>query len=142
MKKLAIVMSALLLLAGCDALFHPNPFVGTWIGYGELVEEDTPGDGDTRVTALDDVVTFHDDMTFELGQGLRQSVNGVITLTMYQKGTGTYDYTEAELTMMFDASSDPGLDDDTPSYVFSNGDDTCTIQPTTLTFPLVFERVK
>jgi hypothetical protein len=141
MKKLAIVLSALLLLAGCDALFRPNPFVGTWIGYGELVEENTPAEGVTRVTSLDDVVTFLDDMTFVLGQGLQQSENGVITLSMYQKGTGTYDYTETELAMTFDASSDPGLDDDTPSYVFSNGDDTCTIQPTTISFPLVFERV-
>ena len=43
MKKLVIFLSVLLLLGSCDALFHPNPFGGTWIGYGELVEEDTPG---------------------------------------------------------------------------------------------------
>ena len=142
MKKLAIVLSVLFLLAGCDAFFHPNPFVGTWIGYGELVEADTPNPDDIQVTSLDDVVTFHDDMTFELGQGFHQTVNGVYTFSAYQKGAGTYGYTEAELTMTFAASSDPGLDDDTPSYAFSNGDDTCTIQPTTLTFPIVFERVK
>jgi hypothetical protein len=142
MKKLVFLLCAVFFLAGCDALFHPNRFVGTWIGYGELVEEDTPDPGDTTLTSLDDVVTFNDDMTFELGQGFQQSENDVITLSVYQKGTGTYAYTETELTMTFDPTSDPGLNSDTPSYAFSDDDDTCTIQPTTLAFPIVFERVE
>jgi hypothetical protein len=47
-----------------------------------------------------------------------------------------------KLTMTFDATSDAGLNGDTPSYTMSADGMSCTIQPTTLAFPLVFERVK
>lgn len=141
MKKLVPLLSALLALAGCDALFHPNLFVGTWIGHGELTQADTPGIGDTTVTTIDDVVIFGVDMSFEIRQGYQQLINDAVDASMFQVGTGSYAYTEIELTMTFDPTSDPGLNDNTPAYTFSDGNDTCTIQPTTLAFPIVFQRV-
>jgi hypothetical protein len=141
MKKPVLLLSALLALAGCDALFHPNHFVGTWIGHGELVEADTPNPGDTTETTIDDVVIFSEDLTFEIQQGYQQVVNDVVSASLFQMGTGTYAYTETVLTMSFNPTSDPGLNSDTPAYAFSDGNDTCTIQPTTLAFPIVFQRV-
>jgi hypothetical protein len=38
--------------------------------------------------------------------------------------------------------SDPTLSNDTPAYTFSGDKKTCTIQPTNITFPLVFEKVR
>ncbi len=130
----------LLLCAGCEVT-PTNPFVGTWFGHGELTEPDTPGAGQTTVTMLDDAITYLEDMTFALAQDFRMTVDGTLIMHAYQKGTGTYAYDAGTLTMTFDASSDPGLNDDTPSYEFSADGLTCTIQPTTLSFPLVFEKV-
>jgi hypothetical protein len=116
--------------------------LGTWIGHGEETQDDTPDPGDTTVLSIDDVVIFADDMSFEIQQGYRQVVNDAVSLSLFQMGTGTYAYTETELTMTFDPTSDAGLNDDTPTYAFSDGNDTCTIQPTTLTFPIVHQRVR
>jgi hypothetical protein len=142
MKRLVIAVLTLLLAAGCSQLCDTNPFVGTWIGHGELTEADTPSAGHTTVTTLDDVITFGADMTFSLSQGFRQTVDESLTMDAFQKGTGTYLYDAATLTMTFSATSDPGLNDDTPTYSFSKDGKTCTIQPTTLTFPLVFAKAQ
>ncbi len=142
MKKAALLLSAVLLLAGCDALFHPNHFAGTWIGHGEMTQTATPGPDDTTVTTIDDLVIFNEDLTFELQQGFQQVLNDGVPSSLFQMGTGTYAYTETDLTMTFDPASDPGLNSATSTYAFSNGDDTCTIQPPTLEFPIVFQRVR
>jgi hypothetical protein len=140
MKKIAIILLSLCLVAGCDLFPKSNPFVGTWIGHGELTQQNTPGAGQTQVTTIDDIIEFRTDMTFSIRQGFRQTVNGAITASLFQVGTGKYSYSDTTITMTFDATSDPGLNNDTPAYSFSTDRKTCTIQPTSLTFPLILDK--
>jgi hypothetical protein len=145
MKNTVLAFLVLSLCIGCDgATLNPNPFAGTWLGHGELTETDKPIAGQTTVTTIDDVITFNADMTFSLDQGYRQTVDGVLAMSAYQKGAGTYAYagdTTGILTMTFGTPSDPSLSNDTPACTFSGDKKTCTIQPTNITFPLVFEKV-
>lgn len=140
MKRVMIVVLTLFVIAGCDWFGNPNPFVGTWIGHGELTEQDTPSAGQTQVISIDDVMEFREDMTFSIRQGFRMTVDAVVTMSAFQVGTGSYSYDGTSMTMTFDATSDPGLSDDTPTYSFSEDGQTCTVQPTSLTFPLILER--
>jgi len=68
---------------------------------------------------LYDTNPFRADMSFSLSQGFRRIVDGSLTMAVFQKGTGTHSYNDAVPTMTFDATSDPGLNDDTPTYSFS-----------------------
>jgi hypothetical protein len=140
MRKWMPILLVLLACLGCEPV-PTNPFVGTWFGHGEETQLDTPSDGQTTLITFDDVVTYQADMTFALAQDFRVTVDGTETMHAFQKGTGTYGYEAGTLTMTFDDTSDPGLNDDAPSYEFSPDGLTCTIQPTTITFPLVFDKV-
>ncbi len=142
MKRVVILLFAPLFLAGCQWFGNPNPFVGTWIGHGELTEQDTPTAGQTRVTTIDDVIEFTEGMTFTLHQGYRQTVDSVLAASAFQVGTGTYSYDESSLIMTFDATSDASLSDGTMPYELSQDRKTLTIEPATLTFSLTFERAE
>jgi hypothetical protein len=147
MKRISLILLVLALCAGCEQpgqTTDTNPFAGAWIGHGEVTQTDTPSAGHTTIFSIDDVITFRADKTFALDQVVHQFVDGLLTLSAFQRGGGAYSYTAGDagiLTMDFDASSDPGLTDGTPSFTFSADHRACTIQPPTVPFPLEFQKM-
>jgi hypothetical protein len=142
MKRLAPVVLALLLFAGCKLFYDNYDFVGTWIGYGEWTDPATP----YNFYTINDTVTFDLNGTFTIDQIFRAYDDaGLLIFDAFQRGAGTYTVTgdsSGTLSMTFDdASHGNGLTDDAMPFTFSEDRHQVTIEPTTIEFPLYFNRV-